>query len=242
MSEMLARVLAGGQGETQPSAAPRLALGARKLLPASLRSWVKSKLPIAAQDWLTLFWRSGNARRRPERAFAALSDLDGYVRINLRGREAEGVVEPGAGYDALCAQISEGLRTFVDADSGLPVVEDIARIGDLYPEGGMRRHLPDLMVRWRESPAARHRRIVSPQFGEIPWPTPGRHPQGRSGNHRSEGFLFASGPGLGAGIDIEGASILDLAPTVHSLLGLPIPGQMQGRPLVRPPEESRGVS
>jgi hypothetical protein len=36
----------------------------------------------------------------------------------LKGREAQGIVEPGAEYELLCDKIISGLKTFVDADSG----------------------------------------------------------------------------------------------------------------------------
>jgi len=54
-----------------------------------------------------------------------VSDLQGYIRINMRGREALGIVEPGDEYDWLCSKIAEGLATFVDADTKEPVVESV---------------------------------------------------------------------------------------------------------------------
>ena len=81
--------------------------------------------------------------------------------------------------------------------------------------------------------------LVSAQYGEIAWPTPGRHPEGRSGNHRPGGFLIAAGDALGVGVAETEPCVLDLAPTVYNLLGLPVPGHMHGRPLFRcgnPPE------
>jgi len=79
--------------------------------------------------------------------------------------------------------------------------------------------LPDLIVRWSEA-AATHRAIESPQYGLVPWPTPGAHPTGRSGNHRDGGFMIAAGGGFESGGVITGASTLDLRPAVYSLLGI----------------------
>lgn len=231
LREMLARILAGKRSSNEHVVRPRLSDRLRVLLPIELRSWIKNRLPIALQDRLTLFWRSGSIDWRNTRAFAAFCDLDGYVRINLRGREARGIVEPGAEYGALCTEIAEGLCSFVDQDTGEPVVDGIARVDELYPAGRMRTHLPDLMVRWSPQPAAKHRRIVSSRYGSLPWPTPGHHPQGRSGNHWPDGFLLASGPCTSSGTTIERAHILDLAPTVYELLGLKVPTAMQGHSL-----------
>jgi predicted AlkP superfamily phosphohydrolase/phosphomutase len=192
---------------------------------------VKRILPIPVQDRLTLLWRTGGIDWNTTKAFAAFCDLDGYIRINLRGREPSGIVEPGAEYDELCEQIVEGLRTFVDGDTGEPVVDAVARLDELYPEGRMCHHLPDLMIRWSPRPAAKHRVIRSTRYGTIPWPTPGHHPQGRSGNHRPDGFFVARGDRIQPETPIEDAHILDLVPTAYSLLDLPVPGHLPGRPL-----------
>jgi predicted AlkP superfamily phosphohydrolase/phosphomutase len=231
LGEMLVRILGNRKQARSDSPGRELLDRLRALAPGRLRSWVKRRLPYAWQDRLTQVWRTGRIDWRSTRAFAPLSDLDGYVRVNLRGRESAGIVAPGAEYEALCAQISDGLATFVDADTGAPLVQAIARPDDLYATGAMKSYLPDLMVRWADTPAAAHRNIVSPRYGSIAWPTPGRHPQGRSGNHRPNGFLIAAGDLVAAGPAVSDPHILDLAPSVYALLGLPVPPQMHGRPL-----------
>ena len=74
--------------------------------------------------------------------------------------------------------------------------------------------------------------VVSDQYGTVAWPTPGRNPDGRSGNHRAQGWLAAAGPSIRAGQQIRGASILDIAPTTLSLLGLEKPEDMVGASLL----------
>jgi tetratricopeptide (TPR) repeat protein len=49
--------------------------------------------------------------------------------------------------------------------------------------------------------------------------------------HRPLGIFAAAGPGLRAGASLHGGSILDIAPTVLALLGLPAGGDMPGRVL-----------
>jgi predicted AlkP superfamily phosphohydrolase/phosphomutase len=68
-------------------------------------------------------------------------------------------------------------------------------------------------------------------YGAAPWPTPGRNPDGRSGHHRSEGFLVAAGEGILPTTRIEPAHILDLAPTLCDLLGVPKAPGMRGQPI-----------
>ena len=75
--------------------------------------------------------------------------------------------------------------------------------------------------------------LESPRFGRIDRSTPGRIPNGRSGNHRGQGFLMARGPGIPAGSRLEAdAHILDLAPTVVRMLGTSARTPLAGR--IRP--------
>ena len=53
----------------------------------------------------------------------------------------------------------------------------------------------------------------------------------KTGTHRPYGILILAGPSIRRGVDLEGAAIQDLTPTVLYLLGLPIPGDMDGRVL-----------
>ena len=50
------------------------------------------------------------------------------------------------------------------------------------------------------------------------------------GTHKREGIFIASGPGIKKG-KIPQASITDIAPTILHILGLPVPGDMDGRVL-----------
>ena len=50
--------------------------------------------------------------------------------------------------------------------------------------------------------------------------------------HRSQGIFVLHGPGIRADARIEGANLLDVTPTVLTLLGLPIGEDMEGKPLL----------
>ena len=60
-------------------------------------------------------------------------------------------------------------------------------------------------------------------------PLPAGYLQGR---HQPDGIFVAAGPDIRKGAQIEGARIVDVAPTVLYALGLPIPEDMDGRPLL----------
>jgi Flp pilus assembly protein TadD/predicted AlkP superfamily phosphohydrolase/phosphomutase len=50
-------------------------------------------------------------------------------------------------------------------------------------------------------------------------------------DHAPYGILLVSGPGIRSGVEIEMASVMDIAPTILHLLGLPVAADMEGRPL-----------
>lgn len=54
---------------------------------------------------------------------------------------------------------------------------------------------------------------------------------GISGDHHADGVLIAAGPGIRRGFRCENASVLDIAPTLLALLGLPVGKDMDGRVL-----------
>ncbi len=234
LNEMLTRILADKSSSGDAVREARFSDRLRALIPNEIRSRIKVRLPYWLQDKLTLYWRTGGVDWSSTRAFAVFGDLDGYIRINLRGREAQGIVAPGEEYQTLCKQIVDGLQTFVDEDSGEPLVETVSMTDEIYPSGKRRELLPDMIVHWTPGAASRHRRIVSPRYGVILWPTPGRHPQGRGGNHRPAGFVLACGDAFEPGSSIEGADILDLAPTVYELLGQAVPTSFRGQSLLAP--------
>ncbi len=231
LGEMLARILQERSNQGGSVRPARFSDRLRRLIPAGWRARSKELFPQWLQDRLTIHWRAPRASWATTSAFVAFCDLDGFIRINLRGREREGIVAP-RDYQALCDRIASGLGTFRDGDTGELLVAGVDRGTEIFGEGPMRQHLPDLVVRWAETPAAAHRTIVSDRYGWIRWPTPGRHPAGRAGNHRRPGFLIAAGGAFDGARLPPTARILDLAPTVLDLLGLDPPSSFQGRSLL----------
>lgn len=227
LDEMLSRVLGDGGREARPL---QMLKRLRRAVPPRLRYKVKESLPTVLRDRLTGFWSTGGRDWRKTPAISQVADLTGYVRLNLAGRESRGMLSAEQA-DEISLRLADGLASFVDTDTGEPVVRQTARIDEIIPPGDRRWMLPDLLVDWNATPAARHRAVVSPRFGLVDWPTPGRHPSGRAGNHRAGGFYLACGSGLPPGTAPEG-DIIDLAPTVLARLGADIPNAMRGRPLL----------
>lgn len=226
LPEMLNRVLDPDQEKVESKG---ILTWARELIPLSFRHGVKALLPLSLRKRITLFWRLGQIDWRKTRAFVIPLEVRIGIRVNLKGRELKGIVSPGREYDDLCQTIMSELKSFVDADTGKPLIKELALSRDVF-DGPKLHQLPDIVGSWNEDSASQHRLIKAPLYGEIPWPTPGHNPEGRSGNHNNQGFLIAYGKEIRKS-KIENAHLLDLAPTILSLLGEAIPEQMEGKVL-----------
>jgi predicted AlkP superfamily phosphohydrolase/phosphomutase len=109
------------------------------------------------------------------RAFSLPTDERGYVRVNLAGREAKGIVHR-RDYGAICDHLTEVLRAAEDID-GKPLVRSVLRTA---AEGaGPPEHLPDLIIDWGDAAFARPVRgtVGSVEFEAYPIRTDitGRH-------------------------------------------------------------------
>src|SRR5258706_1151140 len=229
LPEMLRRILQNDQHALPPSSKQNALNTVRNLIPLTFREFVKSRLPIRLQDWLTAFWRVKQTAWDRTPAFCFPGDQYGLIRINLKGRESRGIVDPEKEYRDLCNKIMDGLSSFADGDTKESFIKKVFHRKDIL-QGTRSMFYPDLVVEWADWPASNHRAVSSPRYGTIKWPLPGHNPDGRSGNHRYEGILLASGPDLKSGT-INEAHILDLAPTILTLLGQPVPAEMQGKVL-----------
>jgi predicted AlkP superfamily phosphohydrolase/phosphomutase len=162
------------------------------------------------------------------RAVALPNNRCGAIRLNLRGREPFGAVEPGAEADACLEELRRELSALEHPETGERIVVRVETAEEAF---GPERHpdVPDLVVLFRDDlgplEACRSERVgvvARPNYNpRIP----------RSGDHTAHSRLWAIGPGLEPGT-IDGANVLDVAPTLLELLGVPLPDGLDGRPLL----------
>jgi predicted AlkP superfamily phosphohydrolase/phosphomutase len=165
------------------------------------------------------------------RFFALPLDLNGYVRVNLKGREAEGIVEPGAELEELLDELTRDFETLRDLRDGAPIVSRVDRVDDLVGADAPRRALlPDLIVRWTDRPV-RGSPGVGSRYGEVRWDPDALLPSGRSGNHVQGGWLIGAGPGIAPATLARPVSVVDLTATLLEWMGAPIPARLEGRPI-----------
>ncbi|NET50411.1 MAG: hypothetical protein F6K09_17280 [Merismopedia sp. SIO2A8] len=174
--------------------------------------------PFQPAIWYSRLW--------PQmKAFALPSFSEGYIRINLKGRDAQGIVEPSE-YDALCDEIIEALHQMKDARTGQPMAQRVVRTRQNPLDDDPKLPDADIVVIWQEETVADA--VDTADLGRI-----GPVPLLRTGSHRADGFIVAQGNGIEAGSSIETGHSLDLAPTLMQLMDAPLPDYLDGKPLIK---------
>ncbi len=149
----------------------------------------------------------------------------GQIFVNLRGREPYGSVPPQE-FDQVRDEIVERLRALKDPETGEAVVARIYAPPEVF-WGPFVDDAPDVVFLLAENYKAlgtlefASNRVIEPAFGN-------------SGDHRMDGFVGLLGKEIKRGVTIENANIMDVAPTILYLMGLPIPSDLDGQVLTAP--------
>ena len=136
------------------------------------------------------------------------------IRINLEGREPEGVVSPDE-YDSVRSELIETFET-LETPGGKPAFEEVLPREEVF-EGPYVEDAPDVII----VPNA-FDQFLSASIRDSVFGTP-REPW----NHKRHGIVSVSGADIEPA-EFEGAHLLDIAPTVMSLLGVPPSDRMDG--------------
>jgi len=142
----------------------------------------------------------------------------GRIYINVKGVMPRGIVKPGLEYEQLRKALTEGLLALRDEETGQNPIARVFRKEEIY-KGPLIEKAPDLVL----------------------WGAPGYDMKGGilknellgrgkfTGMHtHDDAFFYMKGL---APLKIK-PHIQDIAPTILQLLGMPIPPDMDGRPLV----------
>lgn len=150
----------------------------------------------------------------------------GGIRLNLAGREPQGVLQRGADAEAFCDTLIDDLRAIVDTRTARPLIKAVHRTDNLY-SGPRRDALPDLLVEWDAQTALGSVELAdgrgatvtaaSDKIGSVQ----GSNRYGRTGEHLPKGMFIAAGPGVSASGTGQCMSIMDFHPTICRLMGLP---------------------
>jgi predicted AlkP superfamily phosphohydrolase/phosphomutase len=219
LPEVLVRLGMGSGGGVAAQVRSRLPKGVRGAIRRVVPSIVRRRLQAAAAS-LPLPLESPSTR-----AIAVENNRCGAIRLNLRGREPYGAIEPGAEADAVLEEIRTGLYELEVPTTGERLVEKVVTAVEAF---GKDHHpdCPDLMVVFRTDlgPLEECR---SERVGTVSAPLYKQH-MPRVGDHTVESRMWAIGPGAPRA---ERGNVLDLAPTILSLLDVQAPEWLDGSSL-----------
>jgi predicted AlkP superfamily phosphohydrolase/phosphomutase len=204
----------------------------KRSLPADERRALKSAFPRLERK-VTSHLTFADIDWTQTRAYAM--EQREAIWINLEGREPQGRVKPGEEYERLRDEIIERLMGFTDPETNQPIVERVYKREELY-HGPHLDKVPDLLLclaeagyryRLARHNPARQRKQAIEILGGHELMTDYR----ASAGHALDGVCILRGEGIRAGYEIEGAHIMDMAPTILHLMGEAVPNDMDGRVL-----------
>jgi predicted AlkP superfamily phosphohydrolase/phosphomutase len=154
----------------------------------------------------------------------AMGNILGMLYLNVKGREPLGCIEPGEEYDQFRDRLIAELLAEKSPIDGKPLFSEVRKGEELY-DGPYAKAGPDIVCTphdWRYQVFGYQdfasNRFVD-DFCEM------------SGHHRTDGIFYGYGSRLRKGEWTNESRLLDLAPTLMHLVGLPIPSDMDGRVL-----------
>jgi len=172
--------------------------------------------------------------RREEKHLSAIdwSQTQAYaiglagIYLNLKGREAQGIVVPGEKADILRDEIAEKLTGLVDPVRGQPAINRIYHAHNTY-HGPYKDEAPDLIVGYNRG----YRASWETAIGQVTDAVFHDNTKAWSGDHCIDpslvpGVLFCNRP-----VSTENPRLMDIGPTVLDMFGVDVPGYMDGSPL-----------
>jgi predicted AlkP superfamily phosphohydrolase/phosphomutase len=149
--------------------------------------------------------------------------------LNLRGREANGIVAPGSDADALIKEITAKLLALKDPQSGLQVITRMDVASDVY-RGPYSRTGPDVLVGYNRGYRAGWKTILGAFPPDVlednsnPW----------SGDHCMDYTLVPGVLMSNRKISAETPVLTDIAPTILAEFGIAKPSDMMGESVLNP--------
>jgi predicted AlkP superfamily phosphohydrolase/phosphomutase len=146
--------------------------------------------------------------------------------LNLKGREAEGIVEPGAETRALKAEIARKLRGLRDEEKKTVGINEAFDTSEIY-DGPYLEGAPDFIIGYN----AGYRTSWDCATGVVAGPVFEDNVKAWSGDHCIDPRLVPGVFFCNRKVATEEPSLVDIAPTALKLFGVEPPAHMDGRPL-----------
>jgi hypothetical protein len=151
----------------------------------------------------------------------------GQVYFNLRGREGQGIVSPGAEYAALADELSTRLLGMTDPETGERMVQNVYKRDDVYA-GPYLENASDLQVGFKDGYRVSWQTALGGTPAGVVYPNMKKWSADHGSFDRADtaGTLISSRKLPNPRYDI-----IDLAPTVLKYFGVAIPGDIDGKPM-----------
>jgi predicted AlkP superfamily phosphohydrolase/phosphomutase len=138
----------------------------------------------------------------------------------VRGREPQGIIDPDD-YEAVRTELKEKLAAITDPN-GVNIGSVAHKPQDLYRE--VKNVPPDLIVyfgnlTWRSVGSLGHGSIYTSENDTGP----------DDANHAQQGMFILYDPRQSMGSGKVDAHLMDVAPTILDIMGLPVPRDMEGK-------------
>ena len=151
--------------------------------------------------------------------------------LNIKGREAEGIVEPGREAEELKDEIISRLSGLVDEELGEISINEVFDTAKLY-RGPYLINAPDLLIGYNRG----YRVSWDGATGVVAGPVFEDNAKAWSGDHCVDPRLVPGVFFCNRSIQCDTPALIDIAPTALQLFGVQPPGHMEGHVLFEPGE------
>lgn len=157
------------------------------------------------------------------------------IFLNLKGREARGIVDPGAEAASLRDEIAAQLTDLADPIRKQPAIKQVYNALKIF-SGPYKNNAPDLLVGYQIG----YRASWETAIGQVTDKIFHENTKAWSGDHCIDpslvpGILFCN-----RRIETEMPALMDIGPTVLDMFGVEIPSHMDGKALVVADTEATG--
>jgi predicted AlkP superfamily phosphohydrolase/phosphomutase len=200
----------------------------RNRIPLRVRRTISHCMPRYLQHRLSMKWANANIDWSRTKAFCIPNANEAYIRLNVAGREPQGIVAKGAAYSELISELQEHLRALVNPRSGCAAARQVVCNDEVFP-GPRRDDLPDIVVNW-DIDAKVLSELQSDRCGMIKGQAAGHEMTPYyTGNHKPTAFVLARGPRIAENQIFSEGHVVDIAPTILAILGVDPPVHLDGQ-------------